>query len=89
MNRVFNSDLRFEGIMFGKSLLIGMSGQQPSIVISQSWIRPANVEVPHPSEVEIDRFMESLGFAALSHSYYGWQREADASPFWTRGQTIS
>ena len=77
MNRVFKSNLRLEGILLGKSLLIGAKGDEPSIVVSQPWIRPADPNRPHPLGAEIAEFMESLGFTVLSHSYYGWQRKAD------------
>ncbi len=77
MNRAFKSGLRLEGIMLGKSLIIGATGDQASIVVSQPWIRAADRNHPHPSGAEIDEFMESLGFAVLSRSYYGWRRKAD------------
>lgn len=76
MNRVFDSGLRLEGITLGKSLVIGVTGDQPSVAISP-WIRPANPGRPHPSNAEIAEFMESLGFMEVSRSYYGWQRRAD------------
>jgi hypothetical protein len=72
MNREFDSDLRLEGIIFGKSLLIGVTGDQPCMVISQPWHRPANKNFPHPSNMEIKEFMESLGFAEMKGSYFGW-----------------
>jgi hypothetical protein len=72
MNREFASDLRLEGIMFGKSLLIGATGNQPCMVISQPWHRPANRNFPHPSQIEIKEFMESLGFTEVKGSYFGW-----------------
>ena len=78
MNRVFNSGLRLEGVTFGKSLVIGLSGDQPSMVTSQPWIRPANAERPHPTSREITQFMASLDFVQVTKSYYGWQRTADA-----------
>jgi hypothetical protein len=77
MNQVFRSDLRLEGVMFGKSLLIGAVGEQASIVVSQPWIRRADPDRPHPSENEIAEFMKSLGFVMLSRSYFGWQRSKD------------
>ena len=77
MNRVFNSNFRLEGILPARSLIIGVAGEQPSIVISQPWIRPADPQHPHPSGKEIAEFMESLGFTELTRSYYGWQRKED------------
>jgi hypothetical protein len=77
MNRVFKSELRLEGIILGKSLLIGAKGEQPSVVISQAWIRPADPNLPHPSNAEIAEFMAALGFDVLSRSYYGWRRKND------------
>jgi hypothetical protein len=78
MNRVFGSGLRLEGIMLGKSLIIGVAGDQPSIAVSQPWIRAADAKRPHASNSEIAEFMGSLGFVQLSRSYYGWQRREDA-----------
>jgi hypothetical protein len=77
MNRVFQSDLRLEGVLLGTSLLIGATGEQPSIVVSQPWIRPADPDLPHPSDAEVAEFMQSLGFCVLSRSYYGWRRRED------------
>ena len=38
---------------------IGATSDQPSMVISQPWIRPADPTNPHPSGAEIVEFMES------------------------------
>jgi len=78
MNRVFRADLRLEGLMLAKSLILGVTGDQPSVAISQPWIRSESPESPHPNDGEIAQFMESLGFAQLSRSYYGWRRQKDA-----------
>lgn len=78
MNLVFRSDLRFEGVMLGKSLLIGARGEQASIVVSQPWIPQGEPGRPHPSTEEVDEFMCSLGFQVLRRSYFGWKREKDA-----------
>jgi hypothetical protein len=78
MNQVFDAGLRLEGIMLGKSLIIGVQGEQPSIATSQPWIRPADPQRPHPTNAEISEFMESLGFVQITRSYYGWHRKADA-----------
>jgi hypothetical protein len=72
MNREFDSDLRLEGIILGKSLLIGVTGDQPCMVISQPWHRPSNMNSPHPSQMEIKEFMEALGFAEAKNSHFGW-----------------
>ncbi|MGA2867446.1 MAG: hypothetical protein ABSF95_23475 [Verrucomicrobiota bacterium] len=77
MNRVFHSDLRLEGVALGRSLLIGAKGEQPSMVISQPWIRAADPSRPHPSRLEIAEFMESLGFTRQANAYYGWHRKED------------
>ena len=77
MNQVLGSDLRLEGIYLGKSLLLGQQGEQPSMVISQPWIRAATPLQPHPIETEIREFMEALGFTQLKNAYYGWYRESD------------
>lgn len=77
MNQVFKSDFRLEGISFGKSLLLGAKGNQPSMVVSQPWIRSADATNPHPSRSEIKEFMESLEFIAKEDSYYGWWRKED------------
>ena len=74
MNRVFRSDLRLEGVTFGKSRFIGEQGERLCMVISQPWIDAADETNPHPSEAEITTFMESLGFSPLKGSYFGWSR---------------
>ena len=77
MNRVFGSDFRLEGIALGRSLLIGMAGDQPCMVISQPWIRAADPKNPHPTKAEIVEFMEAVGFKEDPKSYYGWHRDSD------------
>ena len=77
MNRVFNADLRLEGVAFGQSLLLGQSGPQPSIVISQPWVRAADPANPHPTEQGAAELMSSLGFELLPLAYFGWLRAAD------------
>jgi hypothetical protein len=72
MNREFLSDLRFEGIMLTKSLLLFATGRHPCMVISEPWHRSANPFDPHPSMNEVKEFMESLGFAEMKGSYFGW-----------------
>jgi hypothetical protein len=72
MNREFDSDLRFEGVILTKSLLLFATGEHPCIVISQPWHRPADPNHPHPSQDEIKEFMKSLGFAEVQGSYFGW-----------------
>jgi serine/threonin/tyrosin kinase-like protein len=75
MNRIFGSDLRLEGVTFGKSLLIGARGEKPSLIISQPWIDAADENNPHPVETEIAKFMESLGFVPLAGAFFGWRNE--------------
>jgi hypothetical protein len=75
MNRIFNADLRLEGIVLGKSLIIGAQGEKPCMVISQPWYRAADPTNPHPSETEITTFMESLGFSLQKESYFGWHNK--------------
>ncbi|MBI5772398.1 MAG: hypothetical protein HZA89_01475 [Verrucomicrobia bacterium] len=77
MNRVFNADLRLEGVAFGQPFIIGQQGLQPSVVISQPWIRAEDPVNPHPTEQEIGQFMDSLGFEPLPNSYFGWHRPTD------------
>jgi hypothetical protein len=77
MNQTFDADLRVEGVSFGKSLLIGAKGEQPSLVISQPWIRADNPKQPHPTPAQIREFMEALEFTELAGSYYGWYRRSD------------
>jgi hypothetical protein len=72
MNRIFASDIQFEGILFGKSLLLGITGEQPCMVISQPWHRAANADEPHPTSKEIKEFMESLGFKEWARISNGW-----------------
>jgi hypothetical protein len=77
MNAVFGAGMRLEGVTLGQSLLIGQQGEQPSIVVSQQWIRAADPGRPHPSEAEIELFMRSLGFEPLAGAYFGWHRARD------------
>ncbi|MBI3877546.1 MAG: hypothetical protein HY300_16570 [Verrucomicrobia bacterium] len=77
MNRVFNAGLRLEGVVFGRSLLLGKPDPQPSIVVSQPWIRAAVPASPHPSEQEVGELMRSLGFELLPLAYFGWHRPSD------------
>jgi hypothetical protein len=73
MNRVFDSMMRFEGVLFAKSKLIGRTDDfYPCMVISQPWHHPASVENPHPSIPEIKEFMEAVGFTEKHGSYFGW-----------------
>ena len=72
MNRIFNSDLRLEGITFGRSLIIGEKDDLPCMVISQPWHRGVDENDPHPSSQEIKTFMESLGFSEMKGAYFGW-----------------
>jgi Serine/Threonine/Tyrosine Kinase found in polyvalent proteins len=75
MNRVFGSDLQLEGVTFGKSFIIGARGEKPCLVISQPWIDAADENNPHPTETEIEKFMESLGFSPLTGAFFGWRNE--------------
>ncbi|HTV42405.1 MAG TPA: hypothetical protein VMF08_17690 [Candidatus Sulfotelmatobacter sp.] len=75
MNEVFDSDLKLEGVMFAKSLIIGAGGDKPCAVISQPWIDAADENNPCPSEHEIKKFMEDLGFAPVKGMFYGWYNE--------------
>lgn len=75
MNQMFGSDLRLEGVTFGKSLLIGAPGDLPCLVVSQPWIDAGDENNPHPSETEIAAFMRSLGFSPLLELFYGWSNE--------------
>jgi len=73
MNRVFDSIIRFEGIFFAASMLIGKTdGLYPCIVVSQPWHAPGSVTNPHPSISEIKEFMEAVGFTEKPGSYFGW-----------------
>jgi hypothetical protein len=77
MNRLFHSDLRMEGVLLGKSLILFAQGEQASIVISQEWFHPADKSNPYPTENEIAEFMTALDFAVSQNSYFGWYREMD------------
>jgi hypothetical protein len=73
MNRVFDSIIRFEGVLFANSILIGKTEDlYPCLVVSQPWHHPASVENPHPSIPEIKEFMEAMGFTEKPGSYFGW-----------------
>ena len=77
MNKTFGSDFRLEGITFGKSLLIGARTKQARMVVSQPWIRAANPNSPHPTQIELSDFMQSVGFLPMQSSYFGWFRKED------------
>jgi Serine/Threonine/Tyrosine Kinase found in polyvalent proteins len=77
MNQVFGDDLRLEGVAFGKPRFGDEEEKRPYIVVSQAWIDSADENSPHPSEKEIEDFMESLGFKRLEDSCYRWHREFD------------
>ncbi len=44
------------------------------MVISQPWYEAPSWDNPHPTEEEIDAFMESLGFAKTAFVQYGWEK---------------
>jgi hypothetical protein len=77
MNRVFGSDLRLEGIVMAKSLILCTTGEHPGLVVSQPWIRSQDPKLPHPAMPEIDHFMQLLDFSVLTGSYFGWHRKTD------------
>lgn len=58
-----------------KSLLITANGHQPSFVISQPWWTAMDQKSPHPSDNEIDDFMQNVGFTKQQKSYFGWIKE--------------
>ena len=77
MNHVFASDIRLEGVMMGKSMIIGAAADLPCVVVSQPWIHPATPASPHPSVNQIQDFMESMGFFRAPNLFYGWRRPSD------------
>ena len=74
MNEVFRSDFRLEGVLMGKSLLLGAKEEQPSFVVSQPWMSAADGKNPYPTAMEIAEFMGKAGFTAKANSYYGWEK---------------
>lgn len=80
MNRVFDSIIRFEGVSYDSSILLGKTeGFYPCIVTSQPWHWPASSENPHPNVSEIKEFMEKLGFTEKPGSYFGWFKKEEKS----------
>lgn len=77
MNEVFGSDLRLEGIALGLSEYEPQAGLMPYIVTSQRYIEIADANKPHPSEEEIQHFMESMHFQLMTDCYYNWFRDSD------------
>lgn len=61
----------------GDSPIIGKSGTQPAMVVSQPYVFPADSRNPHPSTGEISDFMRGQGFEPTPKSYFGWERPAD------------
>jgi hypothetical protein len=77
-NSVFDSDIRLEGILLGgQTLIIGATGEQVSVVVSQPWIRAADPKRPDPTPLQIEEFMHAFGFEKLHGWYFGWQRRTD------------
>jgi hypothetical protein len=77
MNRVFDADLRLEGVVLQPSNLIGVSGSQPSLVVSQPWITAPDPRQPLPTMAEIAARLEREGFNPLKGSFHGWRRASD------------
>ena len=77
-NREFpQSDLSFEGVALGKSLVLFAPNDQPSIVVSQPWFRGKDPENPNPSPAQVEEFLTRFGFERVKKAYYGWQRKTD------------
>ena len=75
MNRVFDADLRLEGIALGKSDFGNEGDLIPYIVTSQRFIERADKNRPHPTDLEIEDFMVKLNFRLIPDSCYNWFRE--------------
>jgi hypothetical protein len=75
MNQIFDSDLRLEGVAFGKSLIIGSQGEKPCLVISQPWFEAADENNPFPTEDTVAEFMVSLGFVPVKGSFFAWHND--------------
>lgn len=75
-NAVFGSEIRLQGVTTSEkpSLIIGAPSGEPSFVVSQGFITPADLRFPHPSDAQIASFMESHGFKPAPKSYFGWWR---------------
>ncbi|PWU09830.1 MAG: hypothetical protein C5B50_26600 [Verrucomicrobia bacterium] len=68
MNRIFDADLRLEGVTDANEL---------SIVTSEPWAQPADPRRPLPSSEEIASFMSDLGFALVPGAPFEWFRTRD------------
>ena len=65
MNRIFKTDVRFEGIT---------AGQKPAIITSEPWIEAANEQSPHPTREQLHALMRQLDFSPLATTINGWTR---------------
>ena len=52
-------------------------GDQPSIVVSQPWIRAKDPANANPSAAQVEEFLTKLRFQRLKDAYYGWHRKDD------------
>jgi hypothetical protein len=77
MNRVFDADLRLEGIALGKPNFGNEGDLLPYIVTSMPYIERADKKRPHPSELDIADFMVKMNFRLIQDSCYNWFRESD------------
>ena len=78
-NDLFDDDVRLEGVMesSGPSMVIGQPADGISFVISQSWLKAADRQQPHPTEAAIAEFFTQRGFHRIPGAFYGWLRPAD------------
>jgi len=67
LNRLFDSDIRLEGIT---------DTDEISIVTSQPWAHPADPKGPLPSMAELQRFMIDIGFEPVADSPFEWVSES-------------
>ncbi len=67
-NEVFHSEIKLVGIT---------RGENPSIIISQPYAHPDDMENPIPSDEEIRAFMTSLEFESIDGTSLNWIRKAD------------
>ncbi len=67
-NEVFGSNLRLEGVT---------RGDKPSVVTSQPWAHPADLQSPLPCLTEIRDFMTRLSFEPVADALFEWFRKSD------------
>lgn len=78
-NDSFDGDIVLEGVCISSqtSMIIGEPTGQPSLVISQPFIKALNWDAATPTESQIAVFFAAHDFESVPGSYFGWQRVRD------------